>query len=78
MVEDVVNFPSSSAKKSHGGCTEEPVLLNSKQHAIGYLNRILNANVYAVAIETKLQHAKSLSKVRFIHDGSYNHGNHVP
>ena len=30
----------------------------------GYLNKILNAKVYDVAIETELQHAKNLSKVR--------------
>lgn len=63
-VKDVVNFPSSS--KLNQGQDEAPVLLNSKEHAIGYLNRILNARVYEAAIETKLQHAKSLSMVRLI------------
>lgn len=62
-VKDVVSFPSSKAKNVHD---ETPVLLNSKEHAVGYLNRILNARVYEAAIETKLQHAKSLSTVRQI------------
>lgn len=40
---------------------EQPVLLNSKEHAVGYLGRILNARVYEAAVETKLQHAVNLS-----------------
>jgi len=39
----------------------KPILLNAKEHAVGYLNRILNARVYEAAIETELQHAKNLS-----------------
>jgi len=39
----------------------KPVLLNSKQHVVGYLSRILNARVYDAAIETELQEAKNLS-----------------
>lgn len=64
-IHDIVNFPSSSSstKDSMKG-SYTPVLLNSKQHAVGYLNRILNARVYEAAIETQLQHAKSLSTVR--------------
>lgn len=54
--EDVVKFPSSS-DADH----ETPVLLNSKEHAVGYLSKILNARVYDAAIETQLQEAKSLS-----------------
>jgi hypothetical protein len=41
----------------------KPILLNAKEHAVGYLNRILNARVYEAAIETELQHAKNLSNV---------------
>jgi len=57
-VEDVVTFPSSTEPDR-----ETPVLLNSKEHAVGYLNKILNARVYDAAIETQLQEAKSLSMV---------------
>ena len=59
-VEEVVNFPSSNKAEN-----ETPVLLNSKEHAVGYLNKILNARVYEAAIETQLQYAKSLSMVSF-------------
>mmetsp|Transcript_12852 Transcript_12852/g.24128 ORF Transcript_12852/g.24128 Transcript_12852/m.24128 type:complete len:585 (-) Transcript_12852:57-1811(-) len=55
-MEEIVSFPSSS-EPNH----ETPVLLNSKQHAVGYLSKILNARVYDTAIETQLQEAKSLS-----------------
>lgn len=44
----------------------KPVLLNAKEHAIGYLSKILNARVYEAAIETDLQHAKNLSAVRIL------------
>jgi threonine dehydratase len=54
-VEEVVTFPSSEESE------ETPVLLNSKEHAIGYLNKVLNAKIYDAAIETQLQEAKSLS-----------------
>lgn len=57
-VEDVVTFPSSE-DPDH----ETPVLLNSKEHAVGYLSKILNARVYDAAIETQLQEAKNLSAV---------------
>ena len=56
-VEEVVTFPSSEESE------ETPVLLNSKEHAIGYLNKVLNAKIYDAAIETQLQEAKSLSMV---------------
>lgn len=57
--EEIVTFPSSSAEGK-----EIPILLNSKEHAVGYLSKILNARVYEAAIETKLQEAKNLSLVR--------------
>lgn len=60
-MEEIVSFPSSS-EPNH----ETPVLLNSKQHAVGYLSKILNARVYDTAIETQLQEAKSLSMVRIV------------
>jgi hypothetical protein len=66
--QEVIRFPSSLATP----CAilpqvEEastPVLLNSKEHAVGYLSKILNARVYDAAIETELQEAKNLSTVR--------------
>lgn len=57
-MEEVVTFPSSNAEGE-----EVPILLNSKEHAVGYLSKILNARVYEAAIETKLQEAKNLSSV---------------
>lgn len=66
VIQDVINFPSSSPLSLKQGQSETPVLLNSKEHAVGYLNRILNARVYEAAIETKLQHAKSLSMVSLL------------
>ena len=39
----------------------KPVLLNSKEHAVGYLGKVLNARVYEAAIETKLQLATNMS-----------------
>jgi hypothetical protein len=44
----------------------QPLILNAKEHAVGYLSRILNARVYEAAIETELQHAKNLSAVSII------------
>ena len=41
---------------------EKPILLNKNEHAVGYLNKILNARVYEAAIETPLQHAVNLSE----------------
>ncbi len=41
---------------------EEPVMGESLDES-GYLGMILNAKVYDVAVETELQHAKSLSLV---------------
>ena len=55
---DVVEFPS---KRNKDSVEDVPVLLNAKEHAVGYLSRILNARVYEAAIETELQEAKNLS-----------------
>jgi len=57
--QEVVSFPSSENEE------DKPILLNSKEHAVGYLSKILNARVYDAAIETQLQHAHSLSEVRY-------------
>jgi len=61
----VVNFPATSvdtnADDDMKQATTKPILLNSKEHAIGYLSKILNAKVYEAAVETDLQHAKNLS-----------------
>ena len=68
---EVVRFPSSNPKQpivvSNDSASKEsvPVLLNSKEHAVGYLSKILNARVYDAAIETELQEAKNLSSVRY-------------
>ena len=76
---EVVRFPSSNKTKmsvSSAATTPTttgvneleqsiPVLLNSKEHAVGYLSKILNARVYDAAIETELQEAKNLSSVRY-------------
>ena len=55
--DEVVGFPSDEKG------VEIPVLLNSNQHAVGYLSKILNARVYEASVETELQHAKNLSAV---------------
>jgi hypothetical protein len=68
---EVVRFPSSKPSKQQPiivSTTSDkdesvPVLLNSKEHAVGYLSKILNARVYDAAIETELQEAKNLSSV---------------
>lgn len=44
---------------------EEPAMGESLDES-GYLGMILNAKVYDVAVETELQHAKSLSLVSLI------------
>jgi hypothetical protein len=70
---EVVRFPSSSPKQpivvTNDPSDKEsvPVLLNSKEHAVGYLSKILNARVYDAAIETELQEAKNLSTVRHLY-----------
>ena len=53
---EVITFPT---KDGEG----KPVLLNAKEHAVGYLSKILNARVYDAARETELQLAKNLSAV---------------
>ena len=65
--EEVVRFPATSIttttlldESNH----TTPVLLNAREHAVGYLSKILNAHVYDAAIETELQEAKNLSAVR--------------
>ena len=74
---EVVRFPSSAKSKLSAAAAAPstssinvkdesiPVLLNSKEHAVGYLSKILNARVYDAAIETELQEAKNLSSVRY-------------
>lgn len=69
---EMISFPVPSSPSSDndpaaspGDHVEyQPILLNAKEHAVGYLSRILNARVYEAAIETELQHAKNLSTVR--------------
>ena len=46
---------------------EEPAMGESLDES-GYLGMILNARVYDVAVETELQHAKSLSQVSGIEE----------
>jgi hypothetical protein len=57
---EVVSFPYESKDE---GSASKPVILNAKEHAVGYLSRILNARVYEAAVETELQEAKNLSTV---------------
>lgn len=59
---EFVDFPVSG--KNTTEAIKQPVLLNAKEHAVGYLSKILNARVYDAAIETDLQEAKNLSSVR--------------
>ena len=59
---EVVSFPVTGDAPEQ--VDSKPVLLNSKEHAVGYLSRILNARVYEAAVETDLQEAKNLSAVR--------------
>ena len=60
---EVINFPAVDRNSPTYNTDTKPILLNSKEHAVGYLSRILNARVYEAAIETDLQHAKNLSAV---------------
>jgi hypothetical protein len=57
-VREAVTFPAVPPSP--------PVLLDSKEHVVGYLSKILNARVYDAAIETELQYAKNLSAVRAV------------
>lgn len=62
---EVISYPATANPSPNNNTEyEQPVLLNSKEHVVGYLNRILNARVYEAAIETDLQYAKNLSTVR--------------
>jgi hypothetical protein len=61
---EVISYPATANPSPHNNIEDKPVLLNSKEHAVGYLNRILNARVYEAAIETELQYAENLSAVR--------------
>lgn len=61
-IAEFVDF-SVAGKKSNDR-EQKPILLNAKEHAVGYLSKILNARVYEAAIETELQEAKNLSTVR--------------
>ena len=57
---EIVSFPVSG-ESDKNGVDSKPVLLNSKEHAVGYLGKVLNARVYEAAIETELQEAQNLS-----------------
>ena len=59
--QEYVEFPVANQGNDRGSQSTKPVLLNAKEHVVGYLSRILNARVYDAAIETELQHAKNLS-----------------
>jgi hypothetical protein len=60
-IAEFVDFSISG--KTTNEREQKPILLNSKEHAVGYLSKILNARVYEAAIETELQDAKNLSTV---------------
>ena len=61
--EEYITFPASSSTLGSGAEETKPILMNSSQHAVGYLSKILNAKCYEAAVETQLQHAKNLSAV---------------
>ena len=60
---EVIKFPKVDKEDPAYNAAETPILMNAKEHVVGYLSRILNARVYDAAIETELQHAKNLSTV---------------
>jgi len=68
--QEVICFPKKAPDVTHPpfsslhDATTTPVLLNAREHAVGYLSKILNARVYDAAVETELQEAKNLSAVR--------------
>lgn len=71
--QEVIRFP---VKPEDTIVKEEttPVLLNAKEHVVGYLSKILNARCYDACVETDLQEAKNLSAVRVMRNteiGSY-------
>jgi len=59
---EVLSFPATSNPSPDNSLEYQPVSSNSKEHVVGYLNKILNARVYEAAIETELQHAENLSE----------------
>lgn len=61
---EVIKFPKVPKEDPAYNAVETPILMNAKEHVVGYLSKILNARVYDAAIETELQHAKNLSTVR--------------
>ena len=66
VLAELVDFPAVDRNSKLYNMETKPVLLNSKEHAIGYLSKILNARVYEAAIETDLQHARNLSAVSLL------------
>jgi len=58
---EAIPFPALANPSPDNNTDNQPILLNSKEHVVGYLNKILNARVYEAAIETDLQHAVNLS-----------------
>lgn len=58
---EIIHFPATDRRSPTYNSETKPVLLNAKEHAVGYLSRILNARVYEAAVETELQYAKNLS-----------------
>jgi hypothetical protein len=60
---EVISFPAVDKSSPSYNAEMKPILLNPKEHVVGYLSKILNARVYDAAIETELQHAKNLSAV---------------
>jgi hypothetical protein len=60
---EIVLFPARSSQTPNA-TDSKPILLNAKEHAVGYLGKVLNARVYEAAIETELQEATNLSSVR--------------
>mmetsp|Transcript_6132 Transcript_6132/g.17499 ORF Transcript_6132/g.17499 Transcript_6132/m.17499 type:complete len:581 (+) Transcript_6132:154-1896(+) len=58
-IAEFVDFSGSG--KAANEREQKPILLNAREHAVGYLSKILNARVYEAAIETELQEAKNLS-----------------
>ena len=61
-IAEFVDFSGSG--KAANQREQKPILLTAREHAVGYLSKILNARVYEAAIETELQEAKNLSTVR--------------
>lgn len=62
-IMEIVDFPAVNPEDPNYNKDTKPVLLNKKEHVVGYLSRILNARVYDAAIETDLQFATNLSNL---------------